>query len=385
MINQRVLWVTAFASLLPGWAVSDPPIPFGGWSVNNGVVTAGCASTAQCSTPTVMPGLYQRELTGKADGRQYVQNIMTDSGANGLPGTLPFSSESFVLQGGFSSQFTSQQQVNGESNSSSNVTSNSGISVRQEVNDPANGFVSNVTLNTGAASTPGQPSIEINQQLLPVAANLGVAGTFSYLANIDPNGTRTGFKLFIDQTVDGTNFSGGSGGWGGNRGSTDSNVFAYREVAGTMLTSAGTASFSGGGGGRGGWGGTGSFGSSSSSGSVAWKPGDDVKVVWVAQPSFGFQMYDNLTDTKAAIAATSISGPGPFSWFTDPFGPKPTLPKGSGGGGNGGWGWKFSCHDLHVRRFLRTSFFSHPLDIQRNAVITDATSAPRRGVDAERI
>src|SRR3569832_581837 len=135
MINQRVLWVTAFASLLPGWAVSAPPIPFGGWSVNNGVVTAGCASTAQCSTPTVMPGLYQRELTGKADGRQNVQSIMTDSGANGLPGTLPFSSESFVLQGGFSSQFTSQQQVYGESNSSIIVTSNSGISVRQEVND----------------------------------------------------------------------------------------------------------------------------------------------------------------------------------------------------------------------------------------------------------
>src|SRR3569833_2398434 len=89
MINQRVLWVTAFASLLPGWAVSDPPIPFGGWSVNNGVVTAGCASTAQCSTPTVMPGLYQRELTGKADGRQYVQSIMPDSGANGLPGRYP--------------------------------------------------------------------------------------------------------------------------------------------------------------------------------------------------------------------------------------------------------------------------------------------------------
>src|SRR3569832_592997 len=158
MINQRVLWVTAFASLLPGWAVSDPPIPFGGWSVNNGVVTAGCASTAQCSTPTVMPGLYQRELTGKADGRQYEQNIMTDSGANGLPGTLPFSSESFVLQGGFSSQYTSLQQVNGESISSCNVTSNSGISVRQDVNDPANGFVSNVTLNTETTTTPGLPS-----------------------------------------------------------------------------------------------------------------------------------------------------------------------------------------------------------------------------------
>src|SRR3569833_2796750 len=127
MINQRVLWVTAFASLLPGWAVSDPPIPFGGWSVNNGVVTAGCASTAKCSTPTVMPGLYQRDLTGNADGRQNVQSIMTDSGANGLPWSLPFSSESCALLGGFSSQFTSQQQVNGESNSSSNVTSNSCI------------------------------------------------------------------------------------------------------------------------------------------------------------------------------------------------------------------------------------------------------------------
>src|SRR3569833_278986 len=147
MINQRVLWVTAFASLLPGWAVSDTPIPFGGWTVNNGVVTAGCARTAQFSTPTVMPGHYQRELTGNADGRQYVHSIMTDSGANGLPGTLPFSSESFVLQGGFSSQFTSQQQVNVESISFSYVTINSGISVRQEFNDPANNNKTKVTLN----------------------------------------------------------------------------------------------------------------------------------------------------------------------------------------------------------------------------------------------
>lgn len=337
MINQRVLWVTAFASMLPGWAMSDPPIPFGGWSVSNGVVTAGCASTALCSTPTAVPGMFQREVTGKADGREFVQSILTDPGANGLPGTLPFSSESFVLQGGFTSQFTNQKSTNGLANSSNNVTSNSGISVRQDVNDAANGFVSNVTINTGASATPGSPSIAINQQLLPVAANLGVAGTFSYLANTDPNGNRTGFKLFIDQTADGTNFSGGRG-WGGSSGATSSNVLALREVAGDMLTSSGTTSFSSAGGGWGGWGGIGSFGSSSSPGSVSWAPGDDVRVLWVAQPSFGFQVYDNLSDTKPAIAATSISGPGPFSWLTDPFGPKPTLPNGSGSG-RGGWGW----------------------------------------------
>lgn len=342
MINQRVLWATAFASMLPGLAVSDPPIPFGGWSVNAGLVTAGCATGAQCGSATVMPGMYQREVSTAAGGKQFMQSILTETGANGLPGTLPFFSESFVAQGGFNSQVGSQQQVNGvtgELVNDRNVTSSSGISVKQQVNDSANGFLSNVTINTGAAATPGTPSIEINQQLLAgFDANMGVNGTFTYLANTDANGNRTGFKLFIDQNVDGSSISGGSGGWGGSRGSTDSNVFAYRQVAGDMLTAAGSATFSNTGSfGGGGWGGG---GSSTSNGTVSWVAGNDVKVIWVAQPSFGFQMYDNLSDTSAAIATTSISGPGPFSWLTTPFGPRPSLPGSSGGGGwgDGGWG-----------------------------------------------
>src|SRR3569623_1169877 len=104
-----------------------------------------------------------------------------------------------------------------------------------------------------------------------------------------------------------------------------------------MLTTDGSANFSNSGSGNsGGWGGN---GSSTSNGSISWVPGNDVKVVWVAQPSFGFQTYDNLSDTKSAIATTSFGSPGPCSWVTTPFGPKPSLPKGSGGGGNGGWGW----------------------------------------------
>lgn len=340
MINQRVLWATAFASMLPGWAVSNPPIPFGGWSVSNGIVTAGCAAGAQCATPTVMPGMFQRGVTGSDDSR-YLQSILTDGGANGLPGTLPFSSESFVPQGGFSSQFGAQQQVNGEAIAASNITSSGGIFVRQEVNDAANGFLSSVTINTGVVGTATNPNIRITQQLLSgFDANMGVQSSFTYEANLDANGNRVGFRLFNDQYVDGSSISGSSGGWGGNRGSTDSSVFALREVAGNMLTTSGSASFSGSSGGGGGWGGGGGgFGGSISSGTVSWVPGNDVKVVWVAQPSFGFQTYDNLSDARNAIVATSISSPGPFSWFTTPFGPRPALPSGSGGGGNGGWGW----------------------------------------------
>ena len=344
MINQRVLWVTAFASMLPGWALSDPPIPFGGWQVNQGLVTATCAATAQCAAPTVVQGLYQREITSKADGRQYMQSILTEASASNLAGTTPlaFSSESFVPQGGFSTEFSNRQQVNGTPVAANIESSGGGISVRQEVNDAANGFLSSVVINTGSAAQAGVPNIQISQQLLAgFDANMGVNGTFTYEANTDASGNRTGFRLFIDQYVDGSSISGSSdgGGWGGNRGSTDSNVFAYREVAGNMLTTSGTASFSSSNGGRGGGGFGGFGGSSTSNGSVSWVPGNDVKVVWVAQPSFGFQTYDNLSDTKSAIATTSIGSPGPFSWFTTPFGPKPSLPKGSGGSGNGGWGW----------------------------------------------
>lgn len=339
MIKHRVLWITAFGSMLPGGVLSDPPIPFGGWSVNSGIVTAGCAGGAQCDAPIVIPGMFQREISS-SNGR-YIQSILTDTGANGLPGTLPFSSESFVVQGGFSSQSSNQKRINDELVSSTDMTSNSGISVRQEINDPERGFFSDVTLNTGAASVPGKPSMEINQQLLaPFDADMSITSRFSLLANMDTSGNRTGFRLVIDQQLDGS-IAGTSGGWegssgwgdgswGGGSGSTSRLTFAHREVAGDMLITSGSASV----------GGTGDRRTSRTDGdTVSWSPGDNVSVVWVGQPEFGFQAYDNLSDSRDRITTVSVRNPGPFSWFDPPFGPKPSLPSGSSGDGGGGVGW----------------------------------------------
>lgn len=358
LFTHKALWLVAATPLLvPGTVTGGPPIPFGGWSVNNGAISATCASGALCGTPTSTSGLLQREITAGTGNGRYMQSILTDSNASGLPGTVAFASESFVKQGGFISQWTTSAGESEATTTSSGETS--GLSVSQVVRGTGNDkFLMTAQINTGWAAVAGQPNIEITQNFggAAISSTVDMVGDFKYVANLDANGNRTGFKLDIGQTVNGSQFNGsgggsGGGGWGGGgggwgwSGAGSVNMFVMREVAGDMLTKSGSASLSGGNsrsGGGGGWGGTGGRSSSDSSGnggSISWTPGQDVKVTWVAQSGFGFQAYDNRSDNKNRIATSSISSTGPFTWVTDPFGVKPVYQGGSSGGGSGGWGW----------------------------------------------
>lgn len=321
MQRKRVSWLTLML-FSPALALAGPPIPYGGWTANNGIITAGCGPSVVCGSAMSTQGILQREVTAIAENSRYIQSIITDSNATGSPATLPFHSESFVKTGGEPSQWT---HSGGNSDATTDYLS-SGISVRQVVKEAADGFDTTTRINTGWAAAAGEPNIEMSQSMLSTDAGIQTNGSFYMAINADADGNRTGFRMGIDQTV-----SGGSG----SSGSVRPSAFALREVAGDMLTAAGSASFggSGWGGGGGGWGG----GGSATGGNVTWKAGDDVKVTWVGQSGFGFQAYDNLSDSSNRITTFSLSSSGPFSWVDPPFGPKPSMP--SFGGGGGGWGW----------------------------------------------
>ena len=348
------MWLAFAAPLIPGTVTGGPPIPFGGWSVNNGNITASCASGVVCGPAMSTRGMLQRELTAGADNGRYIQNILTDSTASGLPGTVAFSSESFVKQGWSTSSWTNTGGENGESTITTGTgDTSSGLSSLQVVRDSSgDSMLVTSKINTGWAAEAGKPSIEISQNVggSLTSSSVDMAADFSYIANMDASGNRTGFKLDLAQTVNGSAFDGGGGGRGWSGGGSI-NKMVMRERAGDMLTSSGSASLSGGsgGGGRGGFGGgRGGFGgggwssgtSSGSGGSISWSAGNDIKVTWIAQSGFGFQAYDNLSDSRDRIATSSISGTGPFTWYDPPFGPKPSYSSGgSSGGGGGGWGW----------------------------------------------
>ncbi len=340
-LSRRVLWLAIAAPFIPGTVTGGPPIPFGGWSVNNGNITASCASGALCGPSLSTTGMLQRELTVGADNGRYIQNILTDSSASGLPGTLAFSSESFVKQGWSASTWNNTGGINGQSNATTESSgAASGLSSLQVVRDSSgDSMLLTSKINTGWALEAGKPSIEITQNVggSLTSSSVDMVADFSYIANMDASGNRTGFKLDLAQTVNGSAFDGGGGrGWSGG-GSI--NKMVMRERAGDMVTSSGSASISSGSGGFGG-GGWSSGTSSGSGGSISWSAGNDIKVTWIAQSGFGFQAYDNLSDSRDRIATSSISGTGPFTWYDPPFGPKPSYSSGgSSGGGGGGWGW----------------------------------------------
>lgn len=164
-LTRNALWLAIAAPLLiPGTVTGGPPIPFGGWSVNNGAITATCAAGALCGTSTSTPGLLQREITAGAGNGRYMQSILTDSNASGLPGTVAFASESFVKQGGFVSQWTTSAGESEATTTSSGETS--GLSVSQVVRGTGTDkFLMTAQLNTGWAAVAGQPNIDITKIL----------------------------------------------------------------------------------------------------------------------------------------------------------------------------------------------------------------------------
>lgn len=302
------------------------PVAFSEWSVNDGVISAPCPFTF-CASEAGRNGFLQRAVEDGSTGQSYIQTIITDIDASGLPGDLPFSSESVVRISG-----SDTQTVNG-------------IVALQLARDPqSGGFSDRTVLRTGWADKGSLSNVEIAQKTAAQIQQQGFTFTsyFDYFGNFDESGNLIGLRTEMEQTSENSSelnplVSVGTDNW----------AFVRREVAGDMLTSSGQASLSGGGFGGGGFGGGGGGGGG---GTISWSAGDDVKVTWIGQlidagsrtsADFGYQAYDNVSDNSSPIRESNFrGGTGPYSWVDPPFGSQPSYPFGGGGddgGGFGGW------------------------------------------------
>lgn len=300
-------------------APASSPFGFSGWTVSNGVISASCVSGFACSQALADSGFFQRTIRDAA-GKQYIHSIVTDEKATGAAGTVAYSSEIYVPMAG------------------QNSTGAGGLLALQllETQGGGHGLADRTILRSGVFDTPSLANVELYQTIAGkvTSRKVNVVSDFKYMANTnEATKERTGFKLGMEQTLEGSYKLIPSISTSG----TDFVKFVRREVAGDMQTTSGSTSGSGGGGS--GWG-----GGSSGTGSVSWKPGDDIRVTWIGEAfdigqnaDFGYQSYDNLSDSSSPTRMTDRDNTGPYNWYNPPFGTKPTMPVSAGGGG-GGWG-----------------------------------------------
>lgn len=297
---------TTAAPVIPRQVVTSPAA-LDDWTAASGIITATCPSGFICGGNGMLgKGVLQRVITNVATGESFIQNIVIDSDATGAASTLPFSIETLVRFGSDNAQF-------------------SGILSQQRLASTAGGtgFADQTILRTGWADNTIDPNISIEQRLdtgIP-QYRTQFSSEFRYKANVDAAGNRTGFSNDVKQIFVGT---ANLDPFKVSATRTDNQIYVRRQVAGDMLTSAGSASLSGEG--------------ERDGGTVRWAAGQNVKVTWIGHnfdpgsedsARFGYQAYDNLNDTAPAITtATWEDGPGPWSWPTNTalFGPRPVFP-----------------------------------------------------------
>lgn len=299
---------------------SGSPVPFGGWTEVNGVVSVNCPANFTCTTVASGKGFAQLKLTDTRTSKSYFQMVVTGGPTGTSPGSA-FSNESIVLAGQMPAQFTTPDpdRVPQTPTIQSGTNNSSGIANRTLISDSADAMSSASVINTGWATAAGVPSIQLSQS--------SSFTTFEYAANRDANDKRTGYKLKIIQ--DARSLPGDSDWkleW------LEKQRFTHMAIGGDMLTAAGSTTFPGG-------------------RSLAWKPGDAVTVTMMLQnvnggiqgrdardptgntavdwnqgwggPKVGYIAYDNLSDTQDPMGIVSPKNPIPNLWETELFGLQP--------------------------------------------------------------
>ena len=220
--------------LFPTLALQAPPIPFDGWSNQNGSITAPCPNGFSCQLNVAEPGIMQRSLTDRTTGRKYVQLIIADGNQTG-DGEVML--ENFVESSG--------QGL-------------SGIALKQIITQRgAYDMDYSIVLNTGWADDPTNPTIvmsQINRDTTP--EGVGFYNEFEYSAHLGPNDVVTGYYYGIRQDITNSANLNGS-----NSGGQDTHAFVLRRASG-IFTPSGSATLPapagmGMGGGAGGGGGMG--------------------------------------------------------------------------------------------------------------------------------
>lgn len=303
--------VTALLALAAGSAAAAPPVPFDTWTRNSTGVAAPCPTGYTCDVNVTDNNILQRVLTGP-DGKRYIQLIVT-----GTQGTSSMSTESYVVSGG-----------------------QNGIALKQKINDTgATSLQGTTTINTGWANNTAAPSILVQQTVSNTApSGVGMVENFSFSEYRNASGVRNGSFLDIREDItDSTNVSPDTTATG-----RDVQSFVTRVASGNQVARAGSTSLPAATNGMMGGGGP-------TGGTLGWRAGDTVQVVWIGQicegcqntgmdgggmgggmggggdALFSYQAYDNLSDTSAAIATRSLLTTNPTNWVNPPFGTQPTM------------------------------------------------------------
>ncbi len=334
-------WLLAFLAIASVPAFAAPPIPFDGYTVNSGDITAAPCPTysgvtitcGSLSDPTtvVSDGMLQRQITfsgaGPAIDGTYIQFIITEPGVTGDAAANPFTSARGNLL------FTNEDFVKMHSRSAG-ISSKQAIIESDFVNpDLENRFVNITEYEYGpwANTSSTYPWVKVQQEITQVDytnynASIDPNPTvlFSSTANLNSNGNAftDNFKIELAQMVDMTDSSGY-----GVQG------FQYVNAKGQYQTSSNTTDplLPGG----------------TNGGSVTWNAGDEVSAMWIGQnlaggaPSgasnFGFTKYTAVSTvgfipSLMSSALTSFTSTAPVNWnLLSPsvFGPPPTLPTGT--------------------------------------------------------
>ncbi len=329
---RKSLTITSMAGvismMLAGAASAAEHPDFGGWRVDNGMITGTadgdiCGSTSiyECSIIADGDGFVQRQVSLRdgSSNDSFIQTIVTDQTATGAPGAdLGFYDVTFV-------------KMSMNLGAGTNVTQN-GIAGKQVILDTTSGpnqsFESVTEITTGWAQAEAvggvTAPITISQSLSdmgdPATQGDDFISNFTYDASLNAEGVRDGFKLDLDQTV-GLAANGGS--------QTDTQVFAFRQMEGTLNQTANPT-------------GVALVGQQN----MTWAAGDNVKAIWLGQEidlssvagtggsggsmmgsSFGYVAFENVTSGGGAITEFGFGNKNSQSaWVWSPeFGSTPCI------------------------------------------------------------
>lgn len=297
---DKVAILTMGSALLitSGAAMAGPPTAYNGWAVSGGTITpsVSCPSTFTCGAAITGDGFFQRQITA-SDGTKYFQTIITPTGAtatSGALGSLAFTDENFVQQGG-GTGIADQQQVTAPS-----TTANPGV------------FTSTTAINSGWAQGAGENAIDLHQ-------NVTDAGTGSLTTNPnfnldftlqDASTNNTAPVVGITEQV--SLYTAGNP----NSDPNDKQEFVLKQL---KAPSAGSANLIGATDSSG-------FGSiSAGTGTVSWDANNLIQSMWMGQvvtsgtggtQAFGIQTYTNVDGTNSNAGSVSLvdqGSIGPYS------------------------------------------------------------------------
>ncbi len=171
------------------------PFSFGQWvALPGGDLRLECASGATCPNGGISGAGMAQRILASADGRQFIQSLITDPDASGTISNVDFAIESFVRMGG------GNTQTNTSDGSNTNQTAPNGIALLQTLHSDdlstrnrATNTDLSVEIRTGWASESDRPNVIID---LTIDEQFQTGGylthNFDYIANLDADGFVTG-------------------------------------------------------------------------------------------------------------------------------------------------------------------------------------------------